>query len=139
MSFVHGKNVKVTIDGDDISAFTKNVEFSREADTHDTTTFGKNSKTYASGLKDGTAKLEGVYDNTASTGPGAVLKPLLGGAAVEFVYQPEGVGAGRAQSQVDVIVNSYEESAPVDDMITWTAELQCTDDIDDTPQAGSGG
>lgn len=136
MAFVHGKGVVVTIDGDDISAFTKNVEFSREADTHDTTTFGKNSKTYAAGLKDGTATMEGVYDNTADTGPGAVLKPLLGGAAVELIYQPEGLGAGKAQSIVDVIVNSYEESAPVDDMITWTAEVQCTDDIDDTPQAG---
>lgn len=138
MAFVHGKGVVVTIDGDNISAYCKNVEFSREADTHDTTTFGKNSKTYASGLKDGTAQLEGVYDNTASTGPGAVLRPLLGGAAVEFIYQPEGAGSGKPQSAVDVIVNSYEESAPVDDMITWTAELQCTDDIDDTPQAGGG-
>lgn len=136
MAFVHGKGVVTTIDGDDISEYTKNVEFSPEADTHDVTTFGKNSKVYNSGLKDATAKLEGVYDNTASTGASAVLIPLIGGAAVEFVYQPEGAGAGKAQRVVDVIVNSYEESAPVDDMITWTAELQCTDDIDYTPQAG---
>lgn len=135
MAFVHGKNVVVKIAGDDLSAFTKNVEFSREADTHDTTTFGKGSKTYASGLKDATVKLEGVYDNTVSTGPGAILRPLLGGAAEEFTYQPEGTGAGKAQSVVDAIVNSYEESAPVDDMITWTAELQCSDDVDDTAQA----
>lgn len=137
MGFVHGKGVIVTIDGDDISAYCKNVEFSPEADTHDTTTFGKNSKTYASGLKDATVKLEGVYDDTTDTGPGAVLLPLLGGAAAEFVYQPEGAGSGKAQRSVDVIVNSFEESAPVDDMITWTAELQCTDDIDYTPQAGA--
>lgn len=133
--FVHGKGVVVTIDGDNISAYTKNVEFSREADTHDTTTFGQNSKTYASGLKDSTVKLEGVYDNTVATGPGAVLRPLLGAAAVPFLYRPEGVGVGKAQSAVDVIVNSYEESAPVDDMITWTAELQCSGDIADTAQA----
>lgn len=134
MAFVHGKGVFVSIDGDDISAFTKNVEFSREADTHDTTTFGKNSKTYASGLKDGTATIEGVYDNTAATGPAAVLNPLLGGAAVPFVYQPDGTGAGKAQYLVDVIVNTYEEAAPVDDMVTWTAEVQFTDDVDTTPQ-----
>lgn len=136
MAFVHGKGVVVQIDGDDISAFCKSVEFSREADTHDTTTFGKNSKTYISGLKDGTATIEGVFDNTETTGPASVFNTALGGAAVEFTYQPDGTGSGKAQYLVDVIVNTYEESAPVDDMVTWTAEVQFTDDVDATPQAG---
>lgn len=132
MAFVHGKGTAVSIDGDDLSVYSTSVTFTRTAEAHETTTFGKNSKTYAPGLKDATASLEGIYDNTANTGPGAVLRALIGAAAVEFVYQPEGDGVGKPVATVDALVTSYEESAPVADMITFTAELQLSDDIADT-------
>jgi hypothetical protein len=132
MAFVHGKGVVYSIDGDDLSAYSSSVTFSRSSDTHDVTTFGKDSKVYAPGLKDGTAKIQGVYDSTASTGPGAVLRALIGAAAVTLVYKPEGTGTGKPIATVDALVNSYEESAPVADMITFSAELQLSDDIADT-------
>ncbi len=135
MAFVHGKGTVVTIDGDDLSTYGVSITFTRTADSHDVTTFGKNSKVYQSGLKDGTASIEGIYDNTALTGPGAALRPLIGGAAVVLKYRPEGTGAGKPEAEVDVIVTSYEESSPVADMIKWTAELQLSDDIDDTAQS----
>jgi hypothetical protein len=132
MGFVHGKGTAVSLDAKDLGTFSNSVTFGRTADSHDVTTFGKNSKVYAPGLKDGTASIEGIYDNTASTGPGAVLRPLIGAAAVELVYEPEGTGASKPIATVDVLVTSYEESAPVADMITFTAELQLSDDIVDT-------
>lgn len=135
MAFVHGKGVVHTIDGDDLSAYSNSVEFTRTADSHDVTTFGKNSKVYQSGLKDGTAEISGIYDSTGSTGPGAVLRPLVGGAAVTLVYRPEGTGSGKPEAEVDVIVTEYSETAPVADMITWSASLQLSDDIDDTAQS----
>ena len=134
MTFIHGKGVVTSIDGDAMTAFANSVVFTRTADSHDVTTFGKNSHVYQAGLKDGTATMEGIYDNTASTGPGAVMRPLVGGAAVTLIYRPEGPGAGRPEAEVDVLVTSYEESAPVNEMISWTAELQLSDDIDDTAQ-----
>lgn len=132
MSFVHGKGNVVTIDGKAMTSYATSVTFTRTADSHDVTTFGKNSKVYKAGLKDGTASLEGVYDNTAVTGPQAVLRPMIGAAAVTLVYRPEGSGTGSPTSSVSVIVTSYEESVPVADMITWKAELQFSDDITDT-------
>lgn len=135
MSFVHGKGTAVSLDGDDLSVYANSVSFGRSADSHEVTTFGKNSKVYQSGLKDGTASIEGIYDNTASTGPGAVLRPLVGGAAVELIYKPEGAGTGKPVATVDVIVTAYDETAPVADMITWSAELQLSDDIADTVSA----
>jgi hypothetical protein len=132
MGFVHGKGTAVSIGGDSLSVFSNSVTFGRTADTHDVTTFGKDSKVYAPGLKDGTAKIEGIYDNTAATGAPAVLRPLIGAAAVELVYQPEGVGSGKPLATVDVLVTSYEETAPVADMITFAAELQLSDEIVDT-------
>ena len=54
---------------------------------------------------------------------------------MSLVYRPEGTGSGKPEAEVDVLVSSYEESAPVADMITFTAELQGSDDIDDTAQS----
>ncbi|QJY51251.1 hypothetical protein [Pseudonocardia broussonetiae] len=132
MAFVHGKGTAVTIDGGDLSVYTNNVAFNRSADTHDVTTFGKGSKVYAAGLKDGTGTVSGIYDNTALVSPGAVLRPLVGAAAVQLVYMPEGAGTGKPVATVDVLVTGYEETAPVADMVTWSCSLQFSDDIADT-------
>lgn len=134
MSFVHGKGTVVSVNADDISTYTNSVTFTRTADTHDVTTFGKNSKVYFAGLKDATAKIEGIYDNTAVTGPGALLRSLVGAAAVTMLYKPEGTATGKPLATVSALVNSYEESAPVADMVTWSCELQLTGDIADTTQ-----
>lgn len=136
MAFVHSKTTVVTLDGEDLSEFGTSVEFNREVETHDTTTFGKNSKTYAAGLKDGTATLEGIYDNTAVTGPSAIIGPLFNsGEEAEFVYQPEGLGTGKPTRTVSVIVSSFNENAPVNDMVQWTAEFQFTGDVAETSQS----
>lgn len=134
MTFIHGKGTGVSIDGDSLAGYGTSVAFNRSADSHDVTTFGKNSHVYQSGLKDGTGTVTGIYDNTANTGPSAIFRPLLGGAAVTFVYQPEGTGSGKPEAEVDVIVTAFEETSPVADMVTWSATLQFSDDIDDTPQ-----
>lgn len=134
MAFVHGHNAVVSIDGKAMSAYATSIKFSRTADNHDVTTFGKSAKVYKVGLTDGTASIDGVYDNTASTGPGAVLRPMLGGAGVDLVYRPEGTGTGKPTSTVSVIVTAYEETVPVADMVTWTASLQMSDTIADSTQ-----
>jgi hypothetical protein len=134
MAFVHGKGNVVSIDGKAMTAYATSVTFTRTADSHDVTTFGNNSKVYRVGLKDGTGKLEGIYDNTASTGPQAVLRPMIGAAGVDLIYRPEGTGTGKPTSTVSVLVTSYEESNPVADMITWKADLQFSGDIADTTQ-----
>lgn len=134
MSFIHGKGVVHTIDGKSLTAYTNKITFKRESDVHDVTTFGKNSKVYFAGLKDGSAKMEGIYDNTATTGPGAVLRPMIGGVAVDLVFRPEGSAVGRPTSTVSVIVKSYEEDSSVKDMITFSADLQFSSDIVDSTQ-----
>ena len=134
MAFVHGKGTVVSIDGRAMSAYSNSVTFSREADTHDVTTFGRDAKVYAPGLTDGTASIEGTYDNTAVTGPSAVFGPLVGAAAVDMIYRPEGTASGRPTRTVSVLVSSFEESSPVADMVTWTAELQFSGAIVSTTQ-----
>ena len=47
MAFVHGKNTFISLNGSDLSAFTNTSELGRTADSHDVTTYGKNSHVYA--------------------------------------------------------------------------------------------
>lgn len=127
MAFKHGKTTVVKLNATDLSAYTNNAAFKRSADSHDTTTFGKTAHTYEGGLKDGTVTLTGFYDDGAS-GPKAIVEPLLG-TKVTFLYQPEGAGTGNPQDSVSVLVTAYEETAPVADMITWSATLQMSDTV----------
>lgn len=133
MAFTHSKNTVVLLDDNDISAFTNSTTYNRSADSHEVTTYGKNSKVYNGGLKDGTVTIGGLYDDGA-TGPRAVIQPLLG-TVVEFVFRPEGTGTGKPEDTVNVLVTAYNESSPVADQIQWTAELQMSDDVVSADQA----
>lgn len=132
MAFIHGKGAVVTLDGDDLSAFANNITFNRSADSHDVTTFGKNSHVYQGGLGDGTAEITGIYDDSA-TGPRAIIEPLLG-TVVELTWKPAGTGSTKPLDTVDVLVTAYEETAPVADMISWSCKLQLSDDVVTTAQ-----
>lgn len=133
MAFVHGKDTVVTLDGNDLSAFASQSEITRNADSHDVTTYGRQAHNFNGGLKNGTANMSGTYDNGTS-GPRAVIDPLLG-TKVTFVRQPEGEGIGLAQDSVTVLVLNYVETNPVADMVTWSCEMQLSDVIDTTAQA----
>jgi hypothetical protein len=134
MANVHGKNTVITLNGDDLSAYSNNTEFERSADSHDVTTYGKNSHVKSGGLGDGTCTLQGFYDSTASTGPRAVIEPLIG-TVVELIRRPEGTGSGKPEDTVDVLVVKYVESSPVADMVTWSCEMEFSDDVASTAQA----
>lgn len=135
MSFTHGRHTVIILDGNNISAFSDNTEETDGVDTHEVTAYGAARKAYASGLGDGTFSIGGTHDNTAA-GPRSVIKPLMhAGDAVPFVYRTEGTGSGLPEEQVDVIIKSYKQTAPVADMVKWTAELQMTGDLTEIDQA----
>lgn len=134
MSFVHGKNTVITVNGSDISAYTNNTDMNDETMTHDVTCYGQARKAYQAGLGDGTFGLKGIHDNGVG-GPRAILKPLkAAGTAVTFVYRPDGTGSGKQQSSVSVIVKSYKESDSAADMIQWEAEFQMTGALNEANQ-----
>lgn len=133
-TFVHSKLTVVKLNAVDVSNLTKTTSFEDSTATHDTTTYGNARKVYSSGLGDGKITIGGT-SATGVTGSRAIMKPLkAAGEPVPFVFQPHGVGAGKEQSTVDVLITSYNESSPVDDMVQWTAELQMTGDLDETAQ-----
>ncbi len=133
MALVHSSVTVVKLGSNDISSYVKSSDITFEADVHDVTTYGTTSKVYKAGLTDATISLEGWFD-TAATGPRKLIQPLIGNGTVVFTRQLEGTGTGKSQDVATVIVKSFNESAPVADIVTWKAELQVTGGVNSTAQ-----
>lgn len=134
MSAVHSKHTYVSLAGNDLSQYLNDSDWTRSTDVRQLTTYGNDNEVYAGGLGDGSTDLSGTYDNTAVTGPRAVIEPLIGTNAV-FVYRPEGTGAGLPERSVDVVVGEYKETHPVADYVMWTCKLQHSGDVTHSTQA----
>lgn len=132
MAKKHGRFTTFTLAGSPVWGYANSSQKEFTGDSHDVTTYGKNSHVFSGGLKNGTATIGGFYDDTVA-GPAAVIKPLVM-TVVEFIHRPEGDGSGRPQDKVQALILKYNETAPVADMVTWTCDLQFSDDVDSTPQ-----
>lgn len=134
MSKLHGKETVVLLDGKDISQYCNTSAPTFGAMIHDLTTYGKDSQVNAGGLLTSSCSLGGFYDTQASTGPRAVIMPLIG-QTVTFIHRPEGTGSGKPQDSVSVVVGQYVQTHPVGDYVSWTVDLTGSDDADHTAQA----
>lgn len=135
MTELHGSDTVVLFNGTDISAFTKSTDDTDTREAHDTTVYGMDRKRYFYGLGDGTYAAGGFYD-TAVGNLEDTVKPIKEAKTiVPFVIRPEGTGSGLPQETVNVLVTSFKQSHPVDDMVTWEMELQKSGAINNTPQA----
>lgn len=132
MAFVHGKNTVITLNAVDLSAFTNTSTFTRGADSHDVTCYGKNDHCFSGGLGNNSGSMGGVYDNGTS-GPRDTIEPLVG-TVVTLTRKPEGTGSGLPLDTVSVLVTSYVETSPVADMVSWSCEFQCSDAVASTNQ-----
>lgn len=132
MAFRHGKDTVITLNAVDLSAFVNTSEFGRTGDSHDVTTYGKQSHVYSGGLLDGTASMAGIYDDGA-TGPRDVIEPLIG-TVVTLIRKPEGTGPGKPQDSVSVLVTGYTETNPVADMVSWSCAMQLSGEVTSTNQ-----
>lgn len=132
MAFSHGSKAAFLITDvggveRDISAFLTGVDFEPTADMAETTTLGKASKTYISGIKDGKFSVEGKYDPT----PDGYLEGILGdfGTARTFKYGPTGSTAGLTRYTGTCFLVGYRISTPVSDAASFSATFQVTGDV----------
>lgn len=127
MAFTHGKDAVFTFDSVNLSAYITDVSIDRSAEMAETTTMGAEAKTYISGLTDATISVTGRYDSTTSTGPDENFNTWLGEeAASSFEFGPEGSTNGKVKYSGSAFVTAYNVSAPVGDVVAFTAELQVT-------------
>jgi hypothetical protein len=136
MAFMHGKNTFISVGGADLSAYTNASEIGRKREVHQVTTYGKDAHVKSKGLKDGTFSMSGTYDNTAGTGPRAVLLAAYedDDNLIEIIRRPEGTGSGKPQDRFDAACTSYTETNPVADMVTWSADFEISDLVNTTAQ-----
>lgn len=136
MAFKHGKDAAFLLGTDDLSTFSDTIEWKRTRDTGETTTFGKDDKTYLAGLRDASFTVSGKYDSTASTGPRAVINAAIGSDTITVAkIREEGTGSGLPEIEVSCFCTGYSESVPVGDVITWSADFQCSGVVDITAQS----
>lgn len=132
MAFVHGKGAVFKIDNaagtiQVLTAYVDSIDFSNSVDIAESTTMGAEAKTYLSGQSDATMSISGKWDSTASTGPDVILQGLVGLETTStFEYGPEGSAATKVKYSGECFLTSYVVSAPVGDVVSYTADFQCT-------------
>src|SRR3954467_12042025 len=133
-TFRHGKNTifKVGTAGaptvlTDISNTLDSVSYPAQADLAETTTFSSSARSYMPGFPGNSFSISGKFDGTTD----AVLAGLQNAATpVAVQFRPSGTltpgvsydavgGAGAA----GVFLTSYNISAPVNDVVSFTAEF----------------
>lgn len=116
MSFRHGKDTELWLDGKDLSTYFRSLELSAEIETAETTTFKKAWKTHIPGRASVTASMGGLYDPSMSD----VRSTLTASAGAILTAGPHGMTAvGDNARLVRILTTSYAETAPVGDVIAF--------------------
>jgi hypothetical protein len=92
---------------------------------NEATALGDSGATFHPGLENVTISLSGQFDDTATTGPEAVLGPLrTHTAAVAFSYGPKGSASSALKYSGTCWVTEFTVDASVGSLVLWTASLQ---------------
>ena len=133
---ISGRNTSFKLDKldntlTDISTKLKNVDFPREAELLETTTFQASDKTYIVSFKDNKISLQGLYDDAVD----AHFSDILGVGeptgqteyeGFDFEYGPGGTTTGKTKYTGKCYLVKYQASGAVNAVSPITAELQIT-------------
>ena len=134
-TFRHGKSARFELDNAantlvELSDVIEDISFSQSLETAETTTMGNSAKTYITGLSDATISVSGKFDATIDAQINAVQAGLADGTITSssWTYRANSgiVGAGNPEYQGEALITSYEVSASVGDVVTFSLELQVT-------------
>ena len=92
---------------------------------NEVTALGDSGAKFIPGLEDVAMTLRGLFDDTSTSGPDAVLGRLrTHTAAVSFEYGPEGSATGDVKYSGTCWVDLYELTSRVGNLVEWVATLQ---------------
>ena len=100
----------------------------QSADTIETTTMGDANRTYTSSLKTFTISMDCYWDETDTTGQGAIDVST----EVDFELYPEGTGAGATYYSGSAIVTSVSTTASFDGNVEVSFSAQGTGALTET-------
>lgn len=131
MAFFDSKVSKFLIDDTgatqrDLSAYITDVGGLPGPRTlNEVTALGDSGAKFIPGLEDAIITLSGLFDNTATSGPDAVLGPLrTHTSAADFEYGPEGSTSGDVKYSGTCWVVAYELRSRVGHLVEWSATIQ---------------
>ena len=122
-TFNHGKNAVVLLDNTNLSTTLTDASVSLTADVAETSTFTASSKTYVSGLKDGTATLSGYFESSSPDADAEFLSQL-GSSGSAFSIAPIGYTRGNPTEFGSVIETSYDRSADIGSVVAVAVAFQ---------------
>ena len=134
-TFRHGKSARFELDNAsgtlvNISDVIEDISFSQSLETAETTTMGSSAKSYLVGLSDATISISGKFDGTVDAQINAVQAALSAGTVTSssWSYRANSgtIAAGNPEYQGEALITSYEVSASVGDVVTFSLELQVT-------------
>lgn len=108
----HGNEGTVKVGTDEV-AEVQDWSYEETADLVEASKMGDTNKTYKVGLIDGGGSISCLWDETDSTGQGA----LLVGATVTLNLYPEGAATGDTYLTGSVIVESVNKEGAKDDIV----------------------
>jgi hypothetical protein len=120
-----GRIAILTVATKDISPSVKTSTFSGSADTYDSSGYGVTNKTKVSGIVDGKFTASGSYDVGATTGTPAALEGQEG-TSHAINRKVAGTGTGKPQEVFTGILTKFDVTAPVDEIVSWSAEWEVT-------------
>lgn len=110
----------------DLSSYITEIDgLPGERELQEDTVLGSAGYRRDPGLENSPIRIAGVYDDTATTGPDAVLGPLRTHTAATTVeYGPKGSTNGFPRYTCTAWVRNYKVTSRVKEMVFWTAELE---------------
>lgn len=128
-----GRLAVLKIGASDISPSTKTSTFSGSADVYDSSGYGVVNKTKAGGLIDGKFTASGSYDVGATTGTPTILEGKEG-TTQAITRQVQGTGTTKPQEVFNAVLSKFDVTAPVDELVMWSAEWEVTGPVTRTAQ-----
>lgn len=92
---------------------------------NEVTALGDGGAKFIPGLENSPFSITGSYDDTATTGPDAVLGPLrTHTSAVDFEYYPNTTGSGKVKYSGKCWVTDYRVTGRVGSQVRYECDLQ---------------
>lgn len=132
MGFYHGKGLAFKLDSSagtlqTLTSYVDSVDLDDSVDMGETTTAGAEDKTFVSGQAEHDLSISGKWDDTATTGPDAVLFGIVGlETSATFEFGPGGSAAGKVKYTGECFLTGYKRSAPVGGVVMFTADFKIT-------------
>lgn len=131
MAFQHGKISVFKIDNSggtltDISAYCNNVDFPRDKDNPEVTTFGNDDRKYVTGLRGATISITGFWDATLDGVLGPLMAITSGTEELSFEYGPAGSATGSVKYSGECLIGNYTQTGPVDGPVSFSADFTIT-------------